>query len=112
ACKEQAVSRAISRAERVFTGDIKGPNLHAASQMFLDPKVLLHFAQEDLLRLADTAAREVFALGDYAHAHHIAMLRDVPEPALFWNVGNGSGAGIQAFVAQCPPVIGPNRDFV
>src|SRR6185369_17784584 len=80
--------------------------------MILDPQVLLDFAMEDLLEVAHAVARQIFAFRHHAHAYHVAVLRNVPEPAFFRDERDGGRAGVNAFVAPGATVISPDGDLV
>jgi hypothetical protein len=58
------------------------------------------------------AARQVLALGHHAHADHVVMHGDVPEPAFFRHKGNRRAALIHSFGALAAFVVGPNGHLV
>jgi hypothetical protein len=77
----------------------------------LDPGVLADFALEDGAPVLGVA-EEVVALGDDADAHEVVAQRDVPEPALALEVGDGGGAGVEPGIAFGAAVVGPEGDLV
>src|SRR6185295_3579371 len=62
--------------------------------------------------ILDPAAGQVFALGNDPHAHHVVVLRDVPEPAFFRHVGDGGLALVNSRFAFGTFVVGPDSDLV
>ena len=97
---------------RVFADQEICAGLLAAGQVLLDPLVLLDLALENRLGRLDAVSCQVFSLRHDADADHVVVLRDVPEPAFFGDVGHGGRAGVDAFVALRAFVIGPDGDFV
>src|SRR5581483_7674790 len=110
--QQQSFRAAVAGMVGVFAGEEILADLPAAGEVLLDPLVLLDLAFEDVLGRFDAVAREVFALGNDTDADHVVVLRDVPEPAFFGDIGDGGGAGVYAFIAVCALVVGPDGDLV
>ncbi len=110
--EDKAVAGAMAGVLGVFAGEAIGAGGLAVGEVLLDPLVLLDFAVENFLRVFHAVARQVFSFGDDADADHVVVLGDVPEPAFFGNVGDGGGAGVDAFVALGAFIVGPDGDFV
>src|ERR1044071_3084461 len=98
--------------EGEFVGNKKVADLPSAGHMLFDPGVLLDFTQKNLPRTFDSIAREIFAFRDYAHAHTVVVLGNVPKPAFLRNESDGRCAGINTGITFGALVIGPNGDFV
>ena len=96
----------------VLAGDVIGTCLGAGAEAFLDPRVVVDLAVEDVLEVADPVSGEVFAFGDDADADHVVVLGDVPEPAFFGDEGDGGGTFVVAGAALGALVVGPDGDLV
>ena len=110
--QQQACFAAVLRVVRILAGNEILTDLLAARDVVFDPDVFLNLSFEDRFGRFHSVAAEVFALGNDAHADHIIVLRDVPEPALFRNVSDRGRTLIQARIAFGSAIIGPDRDFV
>src|SRR6266511_2398946 len=97
---------------RILARDVVLSCRFTGGEVVLDPLVLLDFTMKDLARVLHSVAREVFTFGDYADAHHVVVLRDVPEPALVRDVSHGCRAFINAGFALRTAVVCPHSDLV
>ena len=88
------------------------PDLFPRGEIAFDPGVLFDFAFQNFFRRFYAVARQIFSFRHDAHAHHVIVLRDVPEPAFLRHEGNGGRAFIDAGIALGTFVISPHRDFV
>src|ERR1041385_1283514 len=95
---------------RVFSRDPVRTELPAHSQVLLDPLVDFHFAVENFGQVA-AAVIQIILLGNDPHAHHIACQRDVPEPSLVRDVGDGGGAFVDPWVAHGSSTVSPDSDL-
>ena len=104
--------RAIARVPRILARDPILARAPADGQTVFDPHVFADLTLENCLRIFDAVAREIFALGHDADADHATVLRDVPEPALVRDEGDGGFALIDALGSLRILIVGPNRDLV
>src|SRR5437660_1796604 len=98
--------------KRKFVRDVIRACLLAWLEMLFDPGVLFDLALEHLLRAFDAASCQIFPFRNHAHADHIVVLWDVPEPSFLRHKRNGGRACIDAVVALRVFVIGPDGDLV
>ena len=110
--QQQPRRGAVPRIPRVFARDEILACAFAGAEVILDPQVLLHLAVKNLTRLFHAAPREIFPLGDHTHAHHVAVLRNVPEPAFLGNHRDRRLPLVNPRLALRAAVIGPHGDLV
>ena len=103
---------AIARVPRILARDPILARAPADRETVFDPQVFADLTLENCLGIFDAVAREIFALGHDADADHAVVLRDVPEPALVRDEGDGGFALINALGSLRILIVGPHGDLI